>query len=507
MTVSKFLGIIKDKKEVVIYGAGLAGKIVQEFLQANHISVNAFVTTVAKGQEYVNGLPVYGLEDILEQRGNIFIIVAVMKLTQPDLIKNLAERNYKNYVVATEAIIYEMRNVVYAKRAEAAYKRDRGQASEQSVGYIYPGYMDTDYAEHRLIINKIDNTEYIRLPKELAHFPCIGTEYETQMESYKMLVEASYCPKEYVPDVSYIHTFNMICKTDIDWCVSFETLLPRLPQMSDGNYRDRLVECIKKPNCKALFALCQNAYQIQENSLKSFLPDQDVKLLMQKTKVLHPPQSTLVSLEEIERKTEELSTISFIFIGRDFFFKGGKQIIDVLSTMEEKYNFKLVLISAMKYNDFFIHTPYEEMIKYKKIVQEKKWIEYYDSLSNEKVLELCRTSMVGLLPSMADTYGYAVLEMQAAGCPVVTTNIRAFPELNSNECGWICNIPIDQNGICSEHDMETLSNILKHELEKVFENIFQNPEQIRTKGKMALQRIVDMHDPIRYAECIKEIMG
>lgn len=108
---------------------------------------------------------------------------------------------------------------------------------------------------------------------------------------------------------------------------------------------------------------------------------------------------------------------------------------------------------------------------------------------------------------MADTYGYAVLEMQAAGCPVVTTNIRAFPELNNNECGWICNIPVDENGMCSEHNMEMLSEILKSELRKVFEDIFRNPEQIKEKGKRALQRIADMHSPIRYAECIKEMMS
>ena len=233
--------------------------------------------------------------------------------------------------------------------------------------------MDTDYAERRLILHKTDGVEYVRLHKELLPVPCIGTEYENRMEDYKMLVESCYCPGKNAPNVSYIHTFNMICQTDMDWCISFETLLPRLPRMSDRRYRDMLIECMKRPNCKALFALCQNAYQIQERSLKGFLSEKDVSLLMKKTKVLHAPQEILISSEGIERKTEDLSQIDFIFIGRDFFFKGGKQIVDVLSEMADSYNFKLILISSMKYNDFFTKTPYEEMVNYKKIVQETSY--------------------------------------------------------------------------------------------------------------------------------------
>lgn len=512
MTVAEFVELVRHKDRVIVYGAGLAGKIVQRFLTDREICVEAFATTICEEKMVVNGLPVYGLEDVVSKGEAPFIIVAVMKITQPDLLKNLEERNFTNYIVASEAIIYEMRNAVRAKEAEQA-RFDRLKAEpdndldKQSVGYLNPGYMDTNYAEHRLIIDKIEGMKYVKLPKELITVPCAGTEYENKIEEYIMRVEACYCPKEYIPEVSYIHTFNVICKTDLDWCVSFETLLPRLPHMDDNSHRDMLIECMKKPNCKAMFALCENAYRFQEKCLQSYLSQDDVELLMQKTHVLHAPQATLVSAEDVERRGRDLSRIDLIFIGRDFFTKGGKQLINVLSRMENKYNFKLTLISSMKYNDYFTKSSYEDMVKYKEIIMQKEWIDYYEFLPNEKVLELCKQAMVGLLPSIAETYGYVVLEMQAAGCPVITTNIRAFPELNNNECGWLCNIPVDENGMCNEHDMQKLSPILEKELERVFEDIFRHPEQIKEKGKLALQRIRDMHDPGRYAERIKDIMG
>jgi glycosyltransferase involved in cell wall biosynthesis len=228
---------------------------------------------------------------------------------------------------------------------------------------------------------------------------------------------------------------------------------------------------------------------------------------MDKTKVLHAPQPLLVNEEDIELKIRRKEEIEFIFVGRLFFIKGGKAVIDVLSKFREKYSFKLTLISSLQYDDYFTGTSYDEMVRYRDIIKRKTWIDYYETLPNDKVLEKCRQASVGLLPSFAETYGYAVLEMQAAGLPVVTTNIRAFPELNNDECGWVCNIPVSEDGCCPERDMTKLYGVLEGELERVFEDIFSHPEQIKTKGLKAWNRIKDMHNPERYASQIEKVMG
>ncbi|MDG5800656.1 glycosyltransferase, partial [Marinilabiliaceae bacterium ANBcel2] len=101
------------------------------------------------------------------------------------------------------------------------------------------------------------------------------------------------------------------------------------------------------------------------------------------------------------------------------------------------------------------------------------------------------------------TYGYFVLEAQSCGCPVITTNIRALPEINNNECGWIIDVPKDDlgNGILkTERDRAFFCNILEQGLEKVLTDIINKPYQISDKGKKALQRIKLLHDPIRHAE-------
>ncbi len=62
-------------------------------------------------------------------------------------------------------------------------------------------------------------------------------------------------------------------------------------------------------------------------------------------------------------------------------------------------------------------------------------------MPNQQVLELLKTCDVGLLPTYADTYGFSALEAQSAACPVISTDVRALPEINNTEVGWLINVP------------------------------------------------------------------
>ncbi len=76
----------------------------------------------------------------------------------------------------------------------------------------------------------------------------------------------------------------------------------------------------------------------------------------------------------------------------------------------------------------------------------REWINYFPQLPNSEVLDMMKKAHIGLLPTYADTYGYSVLEFQAAGCPVVTTNVRSLPEINDNDKGWLIEVPKNRMG-------------------------------------------------------------
>ena len=228
--------------------------------------------------------------------------------------------------------------------------------------------------------------------------------------------------------------------------------------------------------------------------------------VMNKTSILHPPQPILISEKAFYEKHEK-NEINFVFLGSTFFMKGGREVIQALEHFEDKYNFKLTLISSLQPNDWFTHAKWEEKDKWQEIIRQKSWIEHYPGLPNKEALEKCKEATIGLFPSFGDTYGYALLEMQACGCPVVSTNVRAFAETNNNECGWVCELPVNEHGTCNSADLESLSNILVEKLESVFEDIFAHPNQIVKKGEAALERIRAMHDPEQYSNVIRSIIN
>lgn len=501
-TIAEFSATAANRKQLILYGAGWAGKMVCRFLKSNNTPISAFAVTMSCGYKEIEGVPVYGIDEILERTplDEAAIVLTATKANQCAIEKELEKRKIYSYSVLSDILLYKITAENRKFDAEEAELKKGSDRNEKKVGFLTPGYLDSDYAEKRLIINKIEDISYTSIPKETLDFFDKNSEYEDQPEIFRQLSEACYAPDRYTPEVGLIHTFNTVCRTDKPWCASFETSMPRMLCRTEyeKEYYLQLVDYMKKPNCKALYALCKNAYEIQEASLAAAsVSAKDIDLLMQKTKVLHPPQEILITEEEFEKK-HDTGKIHFIFVGAFFFLKGGREIIQVLSEFDGKYDFDLTLISSLLYDDFFTKTSYEEMLKYQRLIRECKWITYYEHLPNKKVLEKCREATVGLLPSVAETYGYSVLEMQAAGCPVITTNVRAFPETNGENCGWICRLPVDGLGVCTEQDTKIWSELLKDELRNCFLEIFRHPEHIKIKGRNAMEKIKKMHDPHMY---------
>nr|WP_302846866.1 glycosyltransferase [Thermophagus xiamenensis] len=123
-------------------------------------------------------------------------------------------------------------------------------------------------------------------------------------------------------------------------------------------------------------------------------------------------------------------------------------------------------------------------------------------MPNEKVLKLLKNSHVALLPTYADTYGYFVLEAQACGCPVISTDIRALPEINNNECGWIISVPKDKNGngiLKTAKDRKIFSTIIEKKLYSIVNEIILKPENILPKAEASIERIKKEHDPEKHA--------
>jgi glycosyltransferase involved in cell wall biosynthesis len=167
--------------------------------------------------------------------------------------------------------------------------------------------------------------------------------------------------------------------------------------------------------------------------------------------------------------------------------------------LAKDYPIKLNIVSELRIGDYASQAGEEDRRRVWRLI--KKYpdsVVHFERLPAADVAALLRRTHVGLLPSYFDTYGYSVIECQAAGCPVITTDIRALPEINNAEIGWIISVPKDEWGngrIWTEDDRAQTSDLIEEGLFETIVEISRNPEHIAEKGRMALKRIRAQHDP------------
>lgn len=316
--------------------------------------------------------------------------------------------------------------------------------------------------------------------------------------------------------VDVVHLFNSISYANIPWVTSFETLVPRFrqalhPQKEKGWSEKKVQRGLKVlagKNCKKVIALSACSAGFERDLLSRYPEYQEI--IERKLMILHPGQPLIV--EKYDQKLiNQTGKVRFIFVGSAFFRKGGREIVEVLKSLrtEHGYDLELILITSFKIENYATFETNEDVRYYQKLVSENAdWIVHYPALPNQEVLELMKTSHVGLLPSHADTYGYSVLEFQSAGCPVISTDVRALAEINNEKVGWIIHVPKNRLGeakYATLEERQILSTSIRKGLEIAIHEIFADRTTISTKGIKALERIRAEHSPADRAVQLKNI--
>ena len=321
--------------------------------------------------------------------------------------------------------------------------------------------------------------------------------------------------------VDVLHFFNGISYGRTPWVTSFETIVPRFAHLVtrhhgkeiahsglDGLTR-RGLEALAGSACLGILALSQSAALMQRDLLKDY-PAEFAQPILDKMQVLHPPQEALVS-EVSARAYSAENPIKFILVGAAFFRKGGREILEVFERLvrQENLPLRLIIVSSLRIENYAAQeTEADVTWAREKIAQNADWIEYHPELPNAETIELMRGADVGLLPSYADTYGFSVLESQACGLPVITTDIRALPEINNPAVGWLINVPKNALGealYATAEEREALSQSIRGGLEQIVREIAADPAQIAVKGAAALERIRREHDPAAYTEALRQV--
>lgn len=202
--------------------------------------------------------------------------------------------------------------------------------------------------------------------------------------------------------------------------------------------------------------------------------------------------------------------IRLILVGHQFFRKGGREVVETVAALRaEGLPLELVVISKIIADSYATMTSEADAKEMSAQLQEHAdWITWHPQLPHAHVLELMSTCHVGLLPSYAETYGYSVLEMQSCGLPVITTNIRSFPEINNDSCGWLIAVPKRENGEARYRDeggRESISAAILAGLDRILREIVENRSRIFDKGAIAVSRIRQCHNPETYSSRLRAL--
>jgi glycosyltransferase involved in cell wall biosynthesis len=387
------------------------------------------------------------------------------------------------------------------------------------------GYSIDSYLTRRNIINIVDNYDYVKVYDmyKILHKLALINE-KILNYSIPNLVDISYRFSDHgLNKVDLLHFFNIISYGKTPWVTTFESILPRFRNAITYLYGEncdyssekkdskllKALETLCGNSCKKLIAISECNLKMQKDFLAHF-PEYQSEIVS-KLICVHPPQKIIV--ENYENKQLPLNEqIHFMFVGNAFYRKGGAEILKAFIELKKSdhCNIKLTIVSSLTPDNYAIITTTEEVEKTKEILNKNSnWIDYYSHLPNSQVIEIMKSAHVGLLPTYTDTFGFSVLEFQASGCPVISTNVRALPEINNNKMGWVIEIPLNRFGEAI-YNADTVYRkkiglIIKKELINIISEIMENRDLISCKADKAIKHIRDHHSPYVYSRKMQEI--
>ena len=212
-------------------------------------------------------------------------------------------------------------------------------------------------------------------------------------------------------DYDLVHSGQSLLATNLPYVVDFEHAAVfsgynqyalRKPGFVRALERILLDEKLKK-----LLAWSDAAAKSLTNFIKN-------KEIAQKVETFYP---VMAPAKRVPRTS---SSFNFLFIGNNFYEKGGYESLLAFERLADKYNSHFTTIGDIPQE---IHARFEKNSK----------ITLSQRIPYSKVVEFYSNSDVFVFPSHYDTYGFVILEALSFGLPVISVDSFSTPELVQHE--------------------------------------------------------------------------
>ncbi|MDW3176726.1 MAG: glycosyltransferase [Acidimicrobiia bacterium] len=211
----------------------------------------------------------------------------------------------------------------------------------------------------------------------------------------------------------------------------------------------------------------------------------------------------------------EEDALRLIFVGGDFFRKGGEAILRAVEALGDELNLQLTVISKVEGNDYTGTPPPEvDVASIRRRLEGNPRIDWRRSVSHDEVMSAIEMHHVGLLPTFSDTFGYSVLEFMSLGVPAIVSDLQALPEFADSVTGWQVHVEKDDHGEWvgrhpnmdrrSHHYFESVADTTS-QIEGILSEIRTNPALLSIKAASTHDRIAQQFDPSTRAATVRSI--
>lgn len=243
-------------------------------------------------------------------------------------------------------------------------------------------------------------------------------------------------------DCDLVHTFNAVpLVTRKPFVITFEDNLPRVwenqcPTVFHEYLRSRLLS----PRCLALLALSEYAVREMRRGNQGW---KQLAELEPKISVLYP---SLPARRASPKRANDC--LRLLFVGREYMRKGMGTVLRAHERLTKRgLPVETIIISSLVWSpgDYVGPRRGYDVDAEKKLLA-LDGVTHHASVPNAEVLSLMEAADYLVLPTLHDTFGYAMLESLAAGTPVIATATCAVPEIiEQDKSGFL--LPIENDSV------------------------------------------------------------
>lgn len=255
--------------------------------------------------------------------------------------------------------------------------------------------------------------------------------------------EHFFFSEPYFPRAELFHFWNSVAHIRKPWITSFECTVPLWTGESAAREAYGMSLALRD-ECRRLIAFSCAAQSSAIEYWARSLPPAQVDALVTKTEVLLPPQA----LVPRDRRLSENQQPTFAFIGKEFYRKGGLEVLESLATLYRagRRDWRAVVIGDLhSFGDYASNTDQHSQKRAQHLLDGLKPHVMFrpTPVSHEDVLQILASVDFYLLPTYADTFGYTALEAQACGAVVMSSDVGSLPEVVTAETGVV--IPLQES--------------------------------------------------------------